>query len=167
MRFEPWALLLALASGIAAAQLVPDDPDWKEIEAPRPPALRTTGLVGLDVPGSSLRFGVDPDSVTLGADGVVRYVLVGQNVDGVVNGMYEGIRCSSADVKVYARHDPDKGWVPMRDSEWTALRQGRHASTSLQVARQGACAGNAPNGSPRQIVLDLRSPANRRFDSAP
>ena len=34
------------------------------------------GLIPLDIPGSTLRFGVDPASVTIGSDGIVRYVVV-------------------------------------------------------------------------------------------
>src|SRR5918993_1749175 len=112
MRFEAWLLVLALVSANAAGQvLAPENPDWKEAEAPPPPPLRTSGLVDFDVQGSSLKYGVDPDSITVGPDGVVRYVLVAYNAAGVANGMYEGINCRRADVKVYARHDPNKGWV--------------------------------------------------------
>src|SRR5690606_30431351 len=117
MRFERWLPRLAVAclfaSAAAAAQIAPDDPDWKELEAQPPPALRTSGLVMLEVRGSSLQFGVDPDSFSIGPDLVVRYVLVGRSDSGAVNAMYEGIRCNTGDVKVYARHDPDKGWVPV------------------------------------------------------
>lgn len=166
MRREGWFAALALASAGAAAQLVPVDPDWKEIDAPRPPALRTEGLVMLEVRGSALRFGVDPESISIGPDRIVRYVLVARGDSGVVNAFYEGIRCNSGDVKVYARHDADKGWIPAPGAEWVGLQEGRHARTSMQMARGGACVGNAPNGSPRQIVKDLRSGPEHRFERA-
>jgi hypothetical protein len=167
MRHKAFAAALAFASAGALAQLlVPVDPDWKEVEAPRPPAVATSGLVMLDVPGSSLKFGVDPASITIGPDRVVRYVLVASSASGVVNAFYEGVRCNSGDVKVYARHDPGKGWVPTPEAEWTALQEGRHARTSLQVARLGACVGNAPNSSPRDIARDLRSSPEHRFERA-
>ncbi len=158
-------LLLALAAGTAWGQLTPLDPDWKEAEAPPPPALRTTGLIDLEMPQSTLRFGVDPASVTLGADGIVRYVVVAQSSTGTVNAMYEGLHCKAGDVKVYARHNPDSGWVPTQDAAWMPLRAGvsqtRH---SLLIARTGACVGNGPNHSAAQIVRDLRSPVDRRFN---
>lgn len=166
MRREAWAAALALASAGALAQLAPADPDWKETEAPRPPAVSTTGLIPLEVRGSSLKIGVDPASITIGADRVVRYVLVATSESGVVNAYYEGIRCNGGDVKVYARHDPDKGWVAMPEAEWTALQSGRHARTSLQVARLGACVGNAPNGTARDIARDLRGSPEHRFERA-
>src|SRR3954471_10357170 len=87
---------LAFATSLAHAQLVPVDPDWKEVDAPAPPAaLRTQGLVPLNVDGSQLRWGVDPASVSIGVDGIVRYVVVGAGEGTAVNAFYEGFRCSS------------------------------------------------------------------------
>jgi hypothetical protein len=151
--------LLALA---AHAQLVPPDPDWKEAEAPPPPALRTEGLIALDVRGSSLRWGIDPASISVARDGVVRYVVVGLGDGGAVNGFYEGLRCSTGEVKVYARHAREGGWVRSTRLEWTAL-QAPAARHSLAIARGGACAGQAPNDSASQIARDLAASPNWRF----
>jgi hypothetical protein len=160
-----WALAFACAAGAASAQfnLTPPDPDWKEVEAPPPPALRTSGLIELEVPSSSLRFGIDPASVAVGADGIVRYVIVARSGSGTVNAMYEGLRCNTGEVKVYARHNPDSGWVPARGGEWQALQSVPHSRHSLLVARNGACVGHGPNGNAAQIVRDLRSGVDRRF----
>jgi len=84
--------LLVLAwcatAACAFAQSIPNlAADWKETEAPPPPPLRTTGLIPIDVAGSSLRFGVDPASISVGADRVVRYVVVATSASGTVNGM--------------------------------------------------------------------------------
>jgi hypothetical protein len=157
------ALSLAFAGGAALAQLATPDPDWKESEAPAPPALRVERLVPLEVPASSLRFGVDPNSVTLAADGVVRYVVVATGSGGAVNGFYEGLRCNTGEVKVYARHNPDSGWVPVRDAQWQPLHSVPHSRHSLHIARNGACVGHGPNGNAAQIVRDLRSGPDRRF----
>jgi hypothetical protein len=156
-------LAFAGAACAASAQFSTPDPDWKETEAPRPPALRTSGLVFIEVPGSSLRFGVDPASVTVGSDGVVRYVVVASSPTGTVNGIYEGVRCSSGEVKVYARHNPDSGWVPARGSDWQPLHQTRNSRYSLLIARNGACMGHGPNGTASKIVRDLRAPVDTRF----
>jgi hypothetical protein len=160
------ALVVAAAALTAGAQLPPDNPDWKELDAPPPPPLRTQGLVFVEVPGgaSSLRFGVDPASVTVGSDSIVRYVVVATGSSGVTNGIYEGIRCSTGEVKVYARYNPDSGWVPAMNSDWKDLRSVPNARYSLAVARSGACMGNAPNGPAVQIVRDLRAPVDRRFE---
>lgn len=156
---------LAGAALAAAAQVPPESPDWKELDAPAPPAtLRTSGLIPVDVPGTSLRFGVDPASITVGQDRIVRYVVVASSSTGAVNGLYEGIRCDSGEVKVYARYNPGSGWVTARQPEWVPLQNVPNSQHSLQIARSGACMNTAPNGSPAQIVRDLRAPVDRRFE---
>lgn len=171
-------LAAALAAAVAAASAaepgappgtpenrnIPELPEWKEVEAPPPPPLRAQGLIPIEVAGTSLRFGVDPKSITVGADEVVRYVVVATGSGGAVNGMYEGVHCGKGQVKVYARHNPDSGWVATKGSDWQDLRAGsasvRH---SLAIARGGACQENTPNGSPAQIAQDLKAPPDRRF----
>jgi hypothetical protein len=164
---QPRILALALcgAAACASAQVIPDPAvDWQEIEAPPPPALRTQGLVPIEVRGAgSMHFGVDPGSVTVGADRVVRYVVVASSNSGTVNGIYEGIRCDTGEVKVYARYNPGSGWVPARTAEWQNIFTMANSSHSLAIARGGACMENAPNVSPAQILQDLRAPADRRF----
>jgi hypothetical protein len=157
------ALGLACAAPAVLAQLATPDPDWKELEAPPPPALRLERLVAIDVPGTALRFAVDPNSVTLAADGVVRYVVVATGSGGAVNAMYEGLRCNTAEVKVYARHNPDSGWVQVRDAQWQAVHAVPNSRHSLHIARNGACVGHGPNGNAAQIVRDLKSGPDRRF----
>jgi hypothetical protein len=159
------ALALASAVGCASAQVIPDvNIDWKELEAPPPPPLRTNGLLPIEVQGATLQFGVDPASITIGADRVVRYVVVAKSSSGTVNGMYEGIRCDTGEVKVYARHNPSSGWVPSRDSEWQNIFRIANSRHSLAIARSGACMDGAPNVSPTQIAIELRAPIDRRFE---
>ena len=159
------ALAFCSAVACASAQTIPDPAaDWQEVDAPPPPALRTQGLVPVEVLRSgTMHFGVDPASISVGADRVVRYVVVATSSSGTVNGIYEGIRCDTGEVKVYARHNPDSGWVPARDPQWQNIFNTANTSHSLAIARSGACMENAPNTSAAQIVQDLRAPIDRRF----
>lgn len=165
MRVSRLVLALAwAAASLARAQLAPVDPDWREVEVPPPPAVRLEGLVPLEMPRSALRFGVDPASVAVGNDSVVRYVVVATAAAGAVNAMYEGIRCNTGEFKVYARYNPGSGWRIAKDASWRALHGAQHSSHSLVIARTGACDGHAPNHSADQIVRDLRAPVDRRFN---
>jgi hypothetical protein len=161
--------ILALAFACAAApsfgQLLGDiDPDWKELEAPPPPALRTRGLIPIEMPpGISLRFGVDPDSIAVAADGVVRYVVVASSPTGALNAMYEGLRCNTAQVKVYARYNPDSVWVQNRGAEWQPLQNRPNSRHSLTIARTGVCVGQGPSGNASEIARALRAPVDTRF----
>lgn len=162
-RTSCWALALACLAGAAQAQLATPDPDWKEVEAPQPAPLRTDRLIPLEMPGSSLRYGVDPASITLTSDGIVRYIVVATSPSGAVNGFYEGIRCGTAETRLYARYHPDSGWVPVKDALWRSLHEARPARHSLVIARTGACMGGAPNQSAAQIARDLGASVEWRF----
>jgi CNP1-like family protein len=164
MRLESTVVALALAACAAHAQLVPQNPDWREAEAP-PPALKLDGLIPLDVPGSTLRFGVAPASIAIGSDGIVRYVVVASSTTGTVNAIYEGIRCGTGEFKVYARHNPDSGWTPTQDAAWRSLHAQPMSRHSLLIARTGACVGHGANRPAARIVQDLRSPVDGRFSN--
>lgn len=130
--------LLALAFG-AAAQDAPDA-DWQETAAPPPPAFNKDKLVALEMPPYvSLNFGVDPSTLTITPDGVVRYVMVATNATGSFSAMYEGIRCATGEVKVYARSSTVGSWNVIKNPPWQALNStvSKHA---MVLARQAACA---------------------------
>jgi hypothetical protein len=158
------ALAFLLAAAAVHAQLVPPDPDWREADAPPPPALKTEGLIPLEIPGSGLRYGVDPSSVSVTGDGVVRYVVVATSSSGAINALYEGIHCSTGEFKVYARLNAGSGWVIAKDPIWHAFEDVPQSRHSLLVARTAACMGHGPNGTAAQVVHDLRAPLNMRFN---
>ena len=156
--FSAACLLLVLTtSGIAKAQVYTDPIDWKEAEVPAPPAYDMARLLSFDVArSSSLVFGVDPASVTVSkSDGIVRYVMVASNASGAKNAMYEGLRCSTGEVKVYARAKPDGTWVTAENSEWKSVYDRTISRHSLRFAQAGACQGAAPVASVRELVKKL------------
>lgn len=153
---------LALSASTAFAQLVELDPDWREEAVPPPPAVRSEGLIPLEIPGSTLRFGVDPATIAIGSDRIVRYVVVASGSSGAINALYEGIRCNTGEFKVYARYTPG-GWTATPDTPWRSLREPPISRHSLTVARNGACIGGGTNTSVTQIVRDLRTPVGTRL----
>jgi hypothetical protein len=161
------AAVLFISSICAAhAQLAPVDPDWKEADAPPPAALKLDGLIPIDQPGSSLRFGVEPGSVSVGRDGIVRYVVVAKSSTGAVNAIYEGIRCSTGEFRVYARYNPSGSWVLNKDPLWRSLHDPQPSSHTLTIARTGACIGDGTNRSAEQVVRDLRGSVDHRFEGS-
>lgn len=175
MRRE-WAVAAALFAACAAsAQQAPDflpgtmgkpagdtASEWKEADVPPPPALRTSGLVPIDVRGSSeLRYGVDPASVGVGDDAVVRFVAVASSRFGAVNALYEGVRCDRAEYRVYARSSGQE-WHAV-NTEWKPMGDSLEARQARAIAEAGACRGHAPNGGASQIVRELRTPLERKF----
>ena len=154
-------LLLACAlSASAWAQLTPDDPDWKELETPPPPAFDIGKLVTFDVSAtSSLVFGIDPASIRISqADGVVRYVMVASSASGAQNVMYEGIRCATGELKTYARYAPEGGWKAVSQPEWRSLFSNMPSKHALQFARAGGCDNASVPQSVAVLVSRLKNP---------
>lgn len=160
MNKKIWATVACLAGcAIASAQFIADDPDWKETEVPPPPAFDLKRLVQVDVSvRSQLKWGVDPATIVINnKDGVVRYVVVAQSESGVVNAMYEGIRCNKAQHRLYARHNPGSGWVTTTSTDWKDLRGAASSGHPAAVAKQGLCDGAAPPSSVQEAVRRLRA----------
>ncbi|MCU0942235.1 MAG: CNP1-like family protein [Hydrogenophaga sp.] len=142
---------------------------WEEAQVPAPTDWRLERVVefALDDRSTSLRFGIDPDTLSINNDGVVRYVFVARSPSGAVNALFEGIRCKTAEVRVYARWDPDaRNWLPgaTGDGAWQPLDNRGMTRRAMQVARGGVCDGAAPNRSPALILDTLR---NGRKDIKP
>lgn len=152
------ALLIGLA-GTAWAQRVVDDPDWKEIEVPPPPAFDASKLIKFEVsPNASLVYGVDPAALRISrSDGVVRYVMVATSASGATNVMYEGIRCATGEFKTYARYTPDSQWRTVANPEWRSLFSGAASRHALQFAKAGGCENAAPPSSVAEIISRLKS----------
>lgn len=154
-------LLLALVAGGAWAQLASDDPDWKEGTVPPPPRYSQDKLIPVDMPSyTSLKFGVDPASLALSSDGIVRYVMVASSASGSVNALYEGLRCATGEVKTYARSSAPGQWTVVQDPPWRELSINHAASRhALALARQGACDGRTVGArTAGELIRRLSSP---------
>jgi hypothetical protein len=152
------ALTLASYAAFSSAQLAPADPDWKEADTPPPPAFELARLVPFDVSvNSSMKWGIDPQAMTIGKDSVIRYVVVAQSPSGVMNAMYEGIRCATGDFKTYARYNKDSGWNTVAQPQWQPFL-GTHAH---RLARQGVCTNSAPAQSVREVVQTMRQTSEK------
>ena len=152
--------LSSLGLGAAHAQGYADAADWKEVDVPPPPAFDMAKLVTFDVTlGSELTYGVDPASITISkVDSVVRYVMVAFSASGSKNIMYDGLRCSTGEVKTYARYTPDGRWVPVADAKWRSVFDVTTPRHSQRFARAGACDSAAPASSVRELVTKLKNP---------
>ncbi|MEO7380284.1 MAG: CNP1-like family protein, partial [Paracoccaceae bacterium] len=107
----------------------------------------------------SLKLGVDPDTLRVTDDGIVRYVVVATSPSGNVNASYEGIRCQTGQVKVYARHGATGSWRAIEDPQWKPLRDNQPSLHALAIAHQGVCDGRAPSSrSASAIIANLKRP---------
>lgn len=155
-----WLGLSMIALG-AFAQVASDDPDWEETAAPPPPSFNKDRLIPIDMPSYvTLSFGVDPATLVITPDGIVRYVVIASNPAGSISAMYEGIRCSTGEFKTYARFASNGQWSLIKAPSWRDMYDtqlpSRHAKS---LARQGVCDGMAlASNSVEAVVKALKNP---------
>lgn len=146
-----------------------NDKPFKEdaVTFPAPPVDRDA--VPFDVGGrtdSPLRFAIDPKSVSIGKDNVVRYTVLITSKTGARNVNYEGLRCDTAERRIYAtlRNDTNQ-WVGNRavDMNETANTE----SASMNAYKPATNWQRVGNGGPtdyasalmRSYFCDVRSVA--------
>lgn len=157
--------LATLALGVSSnviGQVVVEDPDWKEVDVPTPPSFNRDKLIPVTMPPYvTLRFGVDPATLTITDDGVIRYVMVAQSLggSGTFSAMYEGIRCAAGEFKTYARFNASGQWASVSNPQWRPLNDNNTSKHALALARQGACDGRSARArSVQSIVSALKNP---------
>ena len=123
---------------------------------PAPPAFDTRKLLTFEVAGSSLVFGVDPATLRISDDGIVRYVMVASSASGARNVFYEGLRCATGEYKTYARYTSEGTWNKVSNVEWRSVFGNMPSKHALQFARAGACNNAAPASSVGEIVRQLK-----------
>jgi hypothetical protein len=140
------ALMLGLAMHAAHAQADLDLLDWTEEEAPPPPAFAWDGSVELQMPPYvTVQVAIDPRTIRVGKDGVVRYVAIMRNRTGTQNAVYEGLRCTTDEVKTYARAGSSGTWSLVNTPEWKDVNGTQPSKHAFIFARQAACATRVTN----------------------
>lgn len=159
-RVAAFLVLGALSAALSLAQTNNvDPPEWTEADVPPPPTFQIDKLVSVDVDAQgSLRYGIDPATLSIGKDGVLRYVMVARSPGGAMTAMYEGLRCGTAEHKLYARYN-DARWTPVASPTWQSLFESSRMRYPLALARQGGCDSKAPPTSVDEVVRKLKNPA--------
>lgn len=133
---------------------------WREIEAKIPPYPAMEHLLRFDAGAASPhRFYLDPRSLSIGDDGVVRYTLVIRTAGGATNVSFEGIRCEERQQRYYATGRPDGTWARARDSGWRRIEL-REVNRHHNVLYQDFFCSGEPRRYPvkdvREILARLR-----------
>ena len=140
-----WILALLVAG---CARAPGPQSDWEKQNAqrldgseeqPAPPAYpAASDLIEFYVgPTVGFKFFVDPRSISVGRDKVVRYTLVARSQSGVENVAYEGMRCPE-EYRIYAVGRADRSWS-LRPGEWRPTQRGSAISSQYALARNFFC----------------------------
>lgn len=161
-----WILaLLAAVPLAAAAQSSRFDEDyddenkpWTEIQAQIPAYPKDDRLIPFQVsPADPSQYFMDPDSVSVGADGVVRYTVVIRTQGGAHNVSFEGIRCSTRERKLYAFGRRDGTWSRARASEWKSIESTRQDMRQRVLYDDFFCADKSVVKSREEAIAALRA----------
>ena len=107
-------------------------------------------------PGTAMTFAVDAKSVSVGDDQIVRYSSVITSGTGVTNISYEGIRCKTAERKLYATGRPDGSWSSVPEPVWRRISQAGSNSYQATLMKEFFCDGEAVAGKASTMVERLR-----------
>jgi hypothetical protein len=121
-------LLLAFALLAGCSTPPAEQSEWErenrkpvaaEAQVALPPYPVAARLVEFDKAPGDFRFFIDPATLSVD-EGVVRYVLVARSSSGAENVSYEGLRCETAEHRVYAFGHPERTWSRSRTG-WRKL----------------------------------------------
>ncbi len=141
LRVLVFSVLLLLVPFAGATAGEPEEEDlprqWQELDVQFPPPPAAEALIPLYVSAATAnRFYIDGSSLSVGADLVVRYVMVVETPGGVRNVTYEGMRCESRSRRIYASGRADGSWSKARNDEWVrildAYANRQHAALFLE-----------------------------------
>lgn len=123
------ALVLLFALGMASLARADFEEDyenkkWQELEVQLPAAPKQENLLPFYVSAAtSNRFFIDGSTLSVGGDGVVRYVLVVLSAEGGRNVTFEGMRCEARERRIYASGRLDGSWAKTRKNEWVRIKE--------------------------------------------
>lgn len=128
---------------------------WTEVQAklPASPKAENLSTFSIDLrPGYG--FAIDRASLSIGADGVVRYTMLITSPSGARTINFEGMRCSTGERKIYAFGRPDGSWSKNRGARWDAIQARAQAGYSRVLFHEFICAGG--DGTPTKVEQILQ-----------
>ncbi|VXC42862.1 conserved hypothetical protein [Burkholderia sp. 8Y] len=129
-----------------------------------PPLPQASNLLPFNVSENTpLTFAVDKSSLTVGNDGVVRYVVVATSPSGARNVNYEGIRCDTYEWRRYASINEDgTGWDRNVAFDFRRIENGELNAYQAALYQDYFCTSKLPVGDAKQIVNNIQYERTQR-----
>jgi len=128
MKLLPIFLLVLPAVCLGKAEVlnpdfVEDTTPWAEIAASLPAYPKNENLMPFVVSSATAnKFMIDTASLSVGKDGVVRYSVMIESPRGARTVNYEGLRCDTAERKIYAFGQVDGKWTENKRAAWEGIK---------------------------------------------
>lgn len=155
-------LLTAAFAGVHAKGLFEGN---DEEEAPRaqtevpvtlPAFPKPANLLPFDAgPTTAQKTAIDPKSLTV-VPNEIRYTLVTASQSGAYNVSYEGLRCSTLEMRRYAFGHGDETWTPARGDKWAPIQFNVANRPQAALALHYFCREKEIGGTAKQIVDRFR-----------
>lgn len=139
-------------------------PPWQEqaVVMPAYPADVDLLPFPVDQPGLSQTFNIDSKSLSVGADGVVRYSVVIVSNSGARNVLFEGLRCSTREFRTYAYGEAVHSFHPAQSDKWQPVSQYGWGGFRAVLQRDYLCDRNLSPYHLNEIKLRLSHPQSVR-----
>ena len=100
------------------------------------------------------KFAVDTDSISIGADGVTRYIVVMTNPSGGQQAQYEGIRCDSFQWRLYGTLE-NGSWRENPLSSWKSIQSNVPNRYQASLAQGAFCNFNTQEKNIKTVIQAL------------
>lgn len=118
-----FAVVVPIQSVASGFEYDYEEKPWSEVAVQLPAFPEDGNQTAFDVGANShIKYLIDKKSLSVGSDGVVRFVLTVISESGAKNVSYEGIRCSTSERRFYASGRADGTWSRARNNQWTKIR---------------------------------------------
>lgn len=165
-----WSLCVALLPLPVLAADDDGDRAWSEAPVVLPAAPVEADLLPFEVSAASTNhFFIDRRSLSVGPDGVVRFTAVIRSPGGANNVTYEGIRCATAERRLYATGRVAGDWAPARVARWARIEMGGANHYHAALFAEYFCRNGGQTPVLREVLdaLERGSAATRRRHAIP
>lgn len=163
-------LLLLSAQSVAAGRMdrpvssfdnEDEEKPWAESEVQLPAFPENENLIAFKVGAvDDIQYAVDRQSVSVGADDVIRFALVITSSMGAKSISYEGIRCVTGERRFYASGRSDKTWSKARSNQWVKIAVASNSAHFELYSNYFCTYGTAPVASIEDALRVLRRGGN-------
>lgn len=151
---------LCLCVSIAESAYAQDDEDkvvkvWVDSPVTLPAAPLRENLIRF-YSNSNQVFFIDSKSISIVADGSVRFTLVSNSQAGAKNISYEGLRCDTNQKRLFAFGRADGSWSNSRRNEWDSFNNKGVNQHHSSLAWDFMCEGGSVAGDVDKIIQRIR-----------